>query len=79
MIARTPISDCATDNLPNDAGRMIARWEHLGRPGIELEPGVLVSNLERWLLNNSPTPAANLARIREYLFIDTFGMSAKVA
>ena len=79
MIAHSAISDFAPDAWPADADRMINRWERLGRPAIELEPGVLVSNLERWLLNNSPAAATSLARIREYLYIDTFGISAKVA
>ena len=79
MIAHSAIFDSAPGDLPADADRMIARWERLGRPAIELEPGVLVSNLERWLLNNSPAAATSLARIREYLYVDTFGISAKVA
>ncbi len=65
--------------VPTDAPRMIARWERLGRPAIELEPGVIVSNLERWLYNNPPAPGPTLGRIREYLYVDTFGISAKAA
>jgi hypothetical protein len=65
--------------VPTDAPRMIARWERLGRPAIELEPGVIVSNLERWLYNNPPATGSTLGRIREYLYVDTFGISAKAA
>ena len=57
--------------LPADAGRMIARWQDLDRPAIELEPGVIVTNLERWLHNNPPAAPARLGRVREYLYIDT--------
>lgn len=79
MIAHSAVFDSAPANLPSDAGRMIARWERLGRPAIELQPGVLVSNLERWLLNNTSASAASLGRIREYLYVDTFGINTKVA
>ncbi len=65
--------------VPADAARMIARWERLGRPAIELEPGVVVSNLERWLYNNPPAPGSTLGRIREFLYVDTFGITAKAA
>ena len=65
-----------TDRTPADAPRMIARWQELGRPAIELEPGVIISNLERWLFNNPPATGANLGRIREYLYVDTFGIAA---
>ncbi len=65
--------------VPADAARMIARWERLGRPAIELEPGVVVSNLERWLYNNPPASGPTLGRIREFLYVDTFGVTAKVA
>ncbi len=65
--------------VPADTARMIARWERLGRPAIELEPGVIVSNLERWLYNNPPASASALGRIREFLYVDTFGVTAKVA
>jgi hypothetical protein len=65
--------------VPTDAPRMIARWERLGRPAIELEPGVIVSNLERWLYNNPTATGSTLGRIREYLYVDTFGISAKAA
>ena len=65
--------------IPADAGRMIARWERLGRPAIELEPGVIVSNLERWLYNNPPASGSTLGRIREFLYVDTFGITAKAA
>lgn len=65
--------------IPADAARMIARWERLGRPAIELEPGVVVSNLERWLYNNPPASGSTLGRIREFLYVDTFGVTAKAA
>ena len=65
--------------IPADAPRMISRWERLGRPAIELEPGVIVSNLERWLYNNPPASASTLGRIREFLYVDTFGVTAKAA
>ena len=55
--------------VPKDAQRMIARWELLGRPAIDLQPGVSISNLERWL-NHWPTPRAHLGRVREYLYVD---------
>ena len=57
--------------LPADAARLIARWRQLGGPAIELEPGVIVTNLERWLYNNPPATPARLGRVREYLYIDT--------
>ena len=66
----------ANPTAPADARRMIDRWEALGCPAIELEPGVGISNLERWLYNNPPAPAARLGRVREYLYIDTFGIGA---
>ena len=65
--------------VPADAPRMIARWERLGRPAIELEPGVIVSNLERWLYNNPPASGSTLGRIREFLYVDTFGVTANAA
>ena len=65
--------------IPADAPRMISRWEELGRPAIELEPGVIVSNLERWLDNNLPASGTHLGRIREYLYIETFGTFARAA
>ena len=65
--------------VPADAPRMIARWERLGRPAIELEPGVIVSNLERWLYNNPPASGSTLGRIREFLYVDTYGVTAKAA
>ena len=65
--------------VPADTARMIARWERLGRPAIELEPGVVVSNLERWLYNNPPASGSTLGRIREFLYVDTFGVTAKAA
>ena len=65
--------------IPTDAARMIARWERLGRPAIELEPGVIVSNLERWLYNNPPAAGSTLGRIREFLYVDTYGVTAKAA
>ena len=64
---------------PADAPRMIFRWEELGRPAIELEPGVIVSNLERWLDNNLPASGTHLGRIREYLYVETFGIFASAA
>ncbi len=69
----------AAGYLPNDAGRMIERWRDLGGPPIELEPGVVISNLERWLHNNPPAPGVWLARVREYLYIDTYGMVSRAA
>lgn len=60
--------------LPTDTHRMIDRWRELGCPFIELEPGVVISNLERWLYNNAPHTGACLARVREYLYIDTYGI-----
>ena len=69
----------ATDFLPSDGERMIGRWRELGCPAIELEPGVVISNLERWLYNNPPHPGVWLARAREYLYIDTYGIGAKAA
>ena len=65
--------------VPADAPRMIARWERLGRPAIELEPGVIISNLERWLYNNPPASGSTLGRIREFLYVDTFGVTAEAA
>ncbi|MDE2788454.1 MAG: hypothetical protein OXL37_17610 [Chloroflexota bacterium] len=65
--------------IPADAARMITRWERLGRPAIELEPGVIVSNLERWLYNNPPASGSTLGRIREFLYVDTFGVTAEAA
>ena len=62
-----------------DAPRMIFRWEELGQPAIELEPGVVISNLERWLNNNLPASGTHLGRIREYLYIETFGTLARAA
>ena len=61
--------------FPADARRMIARWEQLERPAIELEPGVIVTNLERWLYNNPPATPARLGRVREYLYIDTLQLA----
>lgn len=71
--------DSTDFKIPADAARMIARWERLGRPAIELEPGVIVSNLERWLYNNPPASGSTLGRIREFLYVDTFGITAKAA
>ncbi|MCY3691617.1 MAG: hypothetical protein OXI54_06000 [Chloroflexota bacterium] len=65
--------------LPSDAGRMIDRWYELGCPFVELEAGVVISNLERWLYNNPPHPGVWLARVREYLYIDTLGIGARAA
>ena len=55
--------------VPKDAQRLIAKWELLGRPAIDLQPGVSISNLERWL-NHWPAPQAHLGRVREYLYVD---------
>ena len=65
--------------VPADTPRMIARWERLGRPAIELEPGVIISNLERWIYNNPPASGSTLGRIREFLYVDTYGLTAKAA
>ena len=62
------------DVLPADTTRLIDRWEELGRPAIELAPGVIISNLHRWLYNNPLPSGVWLGRIREYLYIDTFGV-----
>lgn len=66
-------------DLPSDTGRMIGRWRSLGCPYIELDAGVVISNLERWLYNNGPHSGALLARVREYLYIDTYGVGAMAA
>ncbi len=66
-------------DLPSDTGRMIARWRALGCPYIELDAGVVVSNLERWLYNNAPHSGVWLARVREYLYIDTYGVGSMAA
>ena len=66
-------------DLPTDAERMIARWRALGCPYIELDSGVVVSNLERWLYNNAPHSGVWLARVREYLYIDTYGVGLMAA
>lgn len=82
MQARAPYGDNDGDGnvyLPADAERMIDRWQELGRPFIELEPGVIISNLERWLYNNPPAPGVWLARVREYLYIETHGVGAMAA
>ncbi len=79
MGAYSPALSNANLAIPTDAPRMIARWERLGRPAIELEPGVIISNLERWLYNNPPASGATLGRIREYLYVDTFGITANAA
>ena len=71
--------DAGEIRLPADAERMIGRWRELGRPFIELEPGVVISNLERWLYNNPPAPGVWLARVREYLYIDTRSVDAMAA
>ena len=74
----TPV-DSSARGLPTDARRMIARWRELGCPLIELEAGVVISNLERWLYNNAPHAGVCLARVREYLFIDTYGVGKMAA
>lgn len=73
------IDDGADVQLPADARRMIERWRELGRPYIELEPGVIISNLERWLHNNPPAPGAWLGRVREYLYVETHGVGGMAA
>lgn len=65
--------------LPADGLRMIERWRELGCPLIELQPGVVVSNLERWLYQNPPARGGWLARVREYLYIETHGVGAMAA
>ena len=75
----TPQGHPATDSLPSDGQRMIDRWRELGCPLIEMESGVVISNLERWLYNNASYSGVWLARVREYLYIDTFGVGAKAA
>ena len=72
-------TDSGAPGLPSDSARMIDRWHDLGCPFIELEPGVVISNLERWLYNNLPHSGALLARVREYLYLDTFGLGAEAA
>ena len=79
MNATAPTDASATHSLPSDTPRMISRWDELGHPAIELEPGVIISNLERWLFNNPPASGAQLGRIREYLYVDTFGMGTMAA
>ena len=69
----------AVDDLPSDAERMIGRWRALGCPYIELDAGVVISNLERWLYNNAPHSGVLLARVREYLYIDTYGVGPMAA
>lgn len=73
------LAEPSARGLPSDAGRMIDRWYELGCPFVELEAGVVISNLERWLYNNPPHPGVWLARVREYLYIDTLGIDAKAA
>jgi hypothetical protein len=67
-------ADTTARELPSDSERMIARWRELGCPYIELDAGVVISNLERWLYNNPPHAGLWLARVREYLYIDTLGI-----
>ena len=78
-----PSPPCATkpastrsNTLPPDAHRMIARWETLGRPCIDLQPGISISNLERWLHKSLPAPRSHLGIVREYLFIDSVASAA---
>ena len=66
-------------DLPMDTARMIDRWRALGCPYIELDAGVVISNLERWLYNNAPHSGVCLARVREYLYIDTYGVGLMAA
>ena len=79
MGAYSTARDSTDFEIPADAPRMITRWERLGRPAIELEPGVIISNLERWLYNNPPASGSTLGRIREFLYVDTFGVTAEAA
>lgn len=72
-------ADSVVHDLPSDAGRMLARWRSLGCPYIELDAGVVVSNLERWLYNDAPHSGVWLARVREYLYIDTYGVGVMAA
>ena len=69
----------AEPGLPADAWRMIERWRELGCPLIELQPGVVISNLERWLHNNPPASGVRLGRVREYLYVETHGVGAMAA
>ena len=64
------------NSLPADAHRMIDRWETLGRPCIDLQPGISISNLERWLHKSLPAPRSHLGIVREYLFIDSADTAA---
>ncbi len=77
--AYSDIDNEADRQLPADARRMIERWLELGRPYIELEPGVIISNLERWLNNNPPARGVCLARVREYLYVETHGVGGMAA
>ena len=79
MVNNANLAETSARGLPSDAGRMIDRWYELGCPFVELEAGVVISNLERWLYNNPPHPVVWLARVREYLYIDTLGIGAKAA
>ena len=79
MIDDATGADSPGYGLPADAQRMIYRWRALGCPYIELDAGVVVSNLERWLYNNAPHSGVLLARVREYLFIDTYGVGVMAA
>ena len=79
MNTHSPVLANTNSAAPADAPRMIARWERLGRPAVELEPGVIISNLERWLYNNPPASGSTLGSIREYLYVDTFGVDAHAA
>lgn len=79
MDSHSTVLDNTHFAAPADAPRMVARWERLGRPTVELEPGVVISNLERWLYNNPPASGSTLGRIREYLYVDTFGVDAQAA
>ncbi len=71
--------DVWAPRLPADAARMIYRWRQLGCPFIEIESGMVITNLERWLYNNPPQPGARMARAREYLYIDTYGVGEMAA
>ena len=79
MLNTAAFVDPTQPALPADAGRMIARWREVGCPYIELEAGVVISNLERWLYNNAPHTGVCLARVREYLYIDTLGLATRAA
>ena len=79
MLNTAAFVDPSAPALPADAARMIARWREVDCPYIELDAGVVISNLERWLYNNAPHTRVCLARVREYLYIDTLGVGTRAA